>query len=289
MKTVIILGEGFIGKKLSEHFDNRNIPYSIFSKNRMDYTNRIVLSNYLKNVRDDVSCVINCSGYTGVPNVDACEENKDVCWNLNVQYPLDAVHLCASMNIPYIHVGSGCIYSGYEKVYTEEDKPDFGLYSNNSSFYSKCKDAFEKLASNLPCYIFRIRIPFTDDASSKNYFMKLFKYNTLINELNSVTSVKDFNYFVEKFISKMDLLPYGFYNVVNTQPVKAEDIVNILKESGINNPSWSFIETKDLNTVAKRSNCVLSTKKIKSYDLELPETMISIKRDIDVLKNKINS
>lgn len=290
MKNVIILGDGFVGSQLSEYFEKKNIQHCIYSKARFDYTQKDDFKSFLTNIKDDIKCIVNCSGYTGSPNVDACETNKQTCWNLNVQYPLNIANICSNMNVPYIHVGSGCIYSGYDKVYTEEDEPDFGLYSNESSFYSKCKDAFEKLIKGLNnCYVFRIRIPFTDTLSSKNYFMKLLKYNTLINELNSVTSIKDFNVFVEKFIDKIDEMRYGVYNVVNTQPVKAEEIIKLFKDNGIENKLWSFIETKNLNTVAKRSNCVLSTDKIKSLGLELPETFSSLKRDIELLKVNFKS
>jgi dTDP-4-dehydrorhamnose reductase len=60
------------------------------------------------------------------------------------------------LNTPVIHIGSGCVYSGYDKIYSEEDTPDFGSDSYESSFYSKTKDAFEKLSRHMDRYIFRI-------------------------------------------------------------------------------------------------------------------------------------
>jgi dTDP-4-dehydrorhamnose reductase len=229
--------------------------------------------------------VINCSGYTGVPNVDACEleQNKDLCWNLNASHPIEVVKTCHLFKLPLIHVGSGCIYSGYGKEYSESDHPNFGLGSRDSSYYSKCKHSFECMANGYDVYIFRIRIPFTSKNDSKNYFVKLLKYNSLINELNSVTSVKDFNDFVEEFINKLSKRPYGIYNVVNPQPVKAEEVVYLLKKYGLNNPEWKFIALSDLNTTAKRSNCVLNSDKIKNLGLTLPDTLESVERDIKAL------
>jgi dTDP-4-dehydrorhamnose reductase len=84
----------------------------------------------------------------------------------------------------------------------------------------------------------------------------------------------------------LGFVPYGVYNVVNTQPIKAQEIVEILGENGLKNPNWEFIETENLNTVAKRSNCVLSTDKIKKLGLELPDTISSIRRDIEILAKK---
>lgn len=294
MSNVIILGEGFVGKSLANHFENKFIPYSIFSKKRFDYTNSREFHNFVANTKYDIKCVINASGYTGVPNVDACEENKELCWNLNVAYPLQVLQTCTTLNVPVIHIGSGCIYSGYKKVYDEEDVPNFGANSKDSSYYSKCKDWFEIMSRRHTCHVLRIRIPFSSENTPKNYFSKLLKYNNLINETNSVTSITDFNIFVEKFVSKIYEMPYGFYNVVNPQPVRAEEVVHIIKDFGLNNPNWKYIDVKDLNTKANRSNCVLSTEKIKSFGLELPSTMWSLKRDIELfsknyLKNEQNT
>lgn len=281
----VILGKGFVGTHLSKYFKRNNIEHKIFSQSDLDYTDPVVFKDFLETNDKDIKWIINCSGYTGVPNVDACEDNKELCYAYNVLYPMQVVKLCNQFKVPVIHVGSGCIYSGYDKVYTEEDTPNFGIYSDESSYYSKCKHVFETFAKEFNCYVLRIRIPFTDTLTRKSYFTKLLKYDTLINELNSVTSLNDFDEFVVRFISAKP--EYGIYNVVNSEPVKAEEVVQILKGKAIVNPNWRFIELKDLNTKANRSNCVLSTKKIDDLGLSLPETRASLLRDISALARNL--
>lgn len=286
---IIILGKGFIGKCLEKHLVSNNIACRSISRSDIDYTDTATLNRFLDDALNlPVSAVINCSGYTGYPNVDACESNKELCYNYNVHYPLKVLIACKDRHIPLIHVGSGCIYTGYEKVYTENDTPNFGIYSDVSSFYSKCKHSFEKIASQYPCYVFRIRIPFNAEKTHKNYLEKLIKYDTLISESNSITSITDFNKFIINFLEKEKdgILPYGPYNVVNPDPITAKEIVSMLKESGVNNPNWTFIKTKDLITKAKRSNCVLSTGKIKQLGLELPPTKESLFRDIEIFRKQ---
>lgn len=277
----VILGKGFVGTHLSRYFKRNNIEHKIYSQSELDYTDPTVLRDYFLENDKDIKWVINCSGYTGVPNVDACEDNKELCYTYNVLYPMQVVKLCTQFKIPVIHVGSGCIYSGYDKVYTEEDTPNFGIYSDKSSYYSKCKHVFETFAKEFNCYVLRIRIPFTDTLTRKNYFSKLLNYDTLINELNSVTSLNDFDEFVVRFIAAKP--EYGIYNVVNPEPVKAEEVVHILKQNNIVNSKWKFIDLKDLNTKANRSNCVLSTSKIENLGLQLPETRASLLRDVATL------
>lgn len=289
--SILILGKGFVGTHLHEYFQQNNIESDIYSQSELDYTDSKTLASYLDYCKDEikkeVDIVINCSGYTGVPNVDACEDNKEICYNYNVAYPLKVLSVCAQRKIPVIHVGSGCIYSGYDKEYTEYDTPNFGLFSNEASYYSKCKHIFETFAKHFECYVLRIRIPFTADWSRKNYFTKLVNYDSLISENNSITSISDFNIFVEKFIDKLKqgyLIP-GVYNVVNPEPVTAEQVVTLLRKYNITNPNWKYIEVKNLNTKANRSNCVLSTEKIAKLHLTLPSTLDSLERDIRILAN----
>jgi 3,5-epimerase/4-reductase len=277
----LILGKGFVGNHLAQYFRANNIEHRIFSQADLDYTDPDKFREFINENDRYIRTVINCSGYTGVPNVDACEDNKELCYNYNVLYPLNVVKICNAFSIPVIHIGSGCIYSGYDKEYTEEDVPNFGMFSNDSSYYSKCKHVFETFAKGYKCYGLRIRIPFTGVLTRKNYFSKLLGYDTLINELNSVTSLNDFDKFIVKFIAARP--DYGIYNVVNPEPVKAEEVVWLLEKHGLKNPNWKFIELKDLNTKANRSNCVLSTEKLKRFGLELPNTRDSLVRDIVAL------
>ena len=281
----VILGKGFVGTHLSHYFKQNNIDHKIFSQSELDYTDPNTFKDFLDTNDKDIKWIINCSGYTGIPNVDACEDNKEFCYAYNVLYPMQVVKLCNQYKIPVIHIGSGCIYSGYEKEFTEEDTPNFGIYSNQSSYYSKCKHVFETFAKEFNCYVLRIRIPFTDILTRKNYFSKLLNYDTLINELNSVTSLNDFDEFVVRFISAKP--EYGIYNVVNPEPVKAEEVIEILKDNKIVNSKWRFIEFKDLNTKANRSNCVLTTDKIKDLGLQLPNTRTSLLRDISTLARNL--
>lgn len=289
MKPILILGKGFIGSNLFNYFNESKIDCELYSKSMLDYTNIDTLNSFLSERKDKYHTIINTSGYTGSPNVDGCETNKKDCWNYNVTNTINIVKVANDNGLPVIHVGSGCIYNGYDKDYTEDDEPNFGLFSNDSSFYSKCKHASELLLDNTWVYIFRIRIPFTFNNVPKNYFTKIIKYDNLINEKNSVTSVTDFNDFVFRFLFLMRDLPGGIYNTVNPGPVTASQIVEVLKKNGIENKNWSFIETKDLNTKANRSNCVLSTEKIEKYNLPFPDAMQSIERDIVKLKGFLNA
>ena len=88
--NVLILGSGYVGNHLFNHLKRYHDVEQI-NQRRVDYTftgayaDAIDLKSYLMDKRFDVA--INCSGYTGKPNVDACEDDKATCWEYNVIAP----------------------------------------------------------------------------------------------------------------------------------------------------------------------------------------------------------
>jgi dTDP-4-dehydrorhamnose reductase len=285
-KIPLLLGKGFVGSSLSEFFNSAKLEHYQYNRLMLDYTNIDTLAEFLQDKKEKISYIINCFGYTGKPNVDGCETNREDCWKWNVLYPLNVLKIANDLKIPVVHIGSGCVYTGYDKPFTEDDLPNFGLFTTDSSFYSKCKHEFEILADGYCAYILRIRIPFCDQKVSKNYFTKLLKYNDLIDNVNSVTSLTDFCEFMFKFNVLIKEMPGGIYNVVNPQPVATEQTLEIMKKYNLINPQWKMIKDSDLKTIAKRSNCILSTEKIERYNLQLPNTLDSLERDIRIYSVK---
>jgi len=287
MKTVLLLGKGYVGSQLDRFLRQKNLQVISYRRSELDYTNPFILQKLLLEHKDKFEVIINCSGYTGSPNVDACEENKADCWFWNVIVPNNIALAASTHFLPVFNVSSGCIYSGYDKEYTEEDEPNFGLYSDMSSYYSKCKHAYETLVKNLYVYTFRVRMPFEGTLNSKNYLTKLYKYDTLISSPNSLTSITDLNEFIFRMLFLYRQMPPGPINTVNEGSMTAKEVVEIMKAHGIINDNWKFIEIADLKTKANRSNCVLSNAKIKTYNVALPDARSSLERDIAQLSQFI--
>jgi dTDP-4-dehydrorhamnose reductase len=277
---ILVLGKGYIGNYLVSGNSKHDITH--LSKTNLDYSDPTVFVKFLqkesKYPKNQFDWIINCSGYTGRPNVEACETDKENCYHYNVTVPLFITKVANLLKIPIIHVGSGCIYDGYLKDFNEKDLPNFGADSQMSSFYSKTKDAFEKLSAHLDRYIFRIRIPFNGVPEPKNYLWKLLNYNNLISQQNSITNVDDLVDFVYKFIEEKR--PLGIYNVTNKGSIEAKEVVDILKSHDLCNADWNFVSIKNANFKVGRSNCILDTSKIETMGLALPEVKNSIEKAI---------
>jgi len=263
--NILILGKGYIGNYLFNHLQSKSFDIQIKSRNDLDYHDMSVLKKFILN--NDIKTVINCSGFTGKPNVDQAELEKEECWKLNTTVPLEINRACDSLGIYYIHVSTGCLYDGYDKEWSEKDTPNFGLFQNYSSFYSKSKHAYENLAKDLKGIVLRIRMPFGQDNSYRNYLTKIKNYNNLLNLVNSKTYIPDLCDFVQCLVSTVDNDTYWVrretYNITNPEPLKTEEICKILKSYGMHNSYWKLVDRSQLKAHANRSNCVLDTRKLQ--------------------------
>jgi|TARA_B100001094_G_scaffold332861_1_gene406937 UDP-glucose 4,6-dehydratase len=270
----IILGKnGYIAQAIIAECKKRGLHYLALSRSDVDYTDFKEFSNYAhinynnheKPFKDSV--IINCAGYIGRPNVDACEKNKGDTIMGNIVFPTNLANFCTTNYSTLVQISSGCIYNGYEKHFTEEDEPNFTF--DNGSFYSGTKALCEKmiLKHNPRSYIFRLRIPFDERPSPRNYLTKLLTYDNLIDVENSFSHRGDFAQYC------MDLLeqkaPHGIYNITNKGSATTKRVVELMKRHlKIPNKQFSFFE--DYNSfsseiVAPRSNCVLDTTKLEKY------------------------
>src|SRR6202044_2740324 len=100
-----------------------------FTRAETDYTRFEILLKYLQSARPEF--VINAAGYTGKPNVDACETNRAETLLGNALFPAALAHACSSLGIPFGHISSGCIYTGAKivdagktRVETDLTKPE---------------------------------------------------------------------------------------------------------------------------------------------------------------------
>lgn len=267
----IILGKnGYIAEAITKELKSRDLPHFALSRADVDYTNKNDLYfNILKSV-DSLQDVIlvNCAGYIGKPNVDACELAKADCIEGNVVFPKMLAEFCVEKHCKLVHISSGCIYGGYEKDFTEEDIPNFDFQTG--SFYSGTKALAEKLvlkANPGRSYVFRLRIPFDNISSPRNYITKLLNYNNLLDARNSISHRGDFAQYCIDLIEQR--VPLGIYNITNKGSVTTKEVTEMINEylPGYHK-DFKFFSNLDKfmsEVTAPRSNCVLDTSKIEKY------------------------
>jgi UDP-glucose 4,6-dehydratase len=239
---ITLIGHGYIGSFIQKELEREGLKYNWIS--HTDF------------IPSDTSYIINCAGYTGVPNVDACEHNKQETIEGNVLFPLS---LERNTSVPIMHISSGCVYTGYKTGgWLETDTPNFNF--DNASFYSASKTLAQELLTPYmdKSYLMRVRMPFCDTNNPKSLLTKLSKYDKLIDKENSVSCVYD--------IAKVAVYFYkqrpecGIYNMCNPGSTTTKQIAYKL---GLDKEWFTDEEFKD-SVIAPRSNCVLNTEKLES-------------------------
>lgn len=271
---IILFGStGYIGSEFKRQLEYKNIPFFAWPNTRG--TSFFDLIRWQKqNSSTPINFVINAAGYTGKPNVDACELNKEDTINGNIIWPQILTDWCILNEIPLGHVSSGCIYTGKredKKGFTEEDEPNFTFKQNNCSFYSGTKAISEKIIRKWEnSFIWRLRIPFEENDNPRNYISKLLNYKYLLNCENSVSNKQEFvSSCIETIIKRV---PYGIYNITNTGSLTTKDLIEKIKISICPNKLFSLINEKDFYmNCAKtpRSNCVLDNSKLLSVGIKI--------------------
>lgn len=285
-------GSGYVGEAFRRELEKRDIPFQSLSRSTIDYTRFDTLLSWLEEWRPEF--VINCAGYAGKPNVDACESAKADTLSGNAILPLTVASACAALDVPWGHVSSGCIYNGAKIIgpdevraekdltrpdlralverspesirgFTETDAPNFSFRDEPCSFYSGSKAMGEEAIAGVGHgYVWRLRIPFDECDSPRNYLSKLQRYARVYDNVNSISHRGDFA------AACLDLwrlrAPFGIYNVTNPGFVTARQVVELIKKHL--NPSKQFefwANDEEFYRVAAktpRSNCVLDTTKL---------------------------
>jgi dTDP-4-dehydrorhamnose reductase len=310
---ILLLGaSGYIGEAFAKELQRRKKDFVSLSRKQADYTRFETLLDFLKSKKPEF--VINAAGYTGKPNVDACENAKADTLAGNTLLPQTIAHASAAARVPWGHVSSGCIYSGAkivengrtivekdmtqpgprsvvektpEKVqgFTEADTPNFSFRDLPCSFYSGSKALGEEAILGLgQSYIWRLRIPYDEFDNARNYLSKVQRYSKVYDNVNSISHRGDF---VRACLDTWEKrVPFGIYNVTNQGFVTTRQVVAMIEK--ILKPKRTFEFWKDdgefYQQAAKtpRSNCVMDISKLLAAGIKVRDVHEALE---DSLKN----
>jgi len=290
---LLLGGTGYIGNAFQRELYSRGLDFRNVTRSEADYGCFEVLKAMLKGWKPIF--LVNCAGYTGKPNVDACELTKAETLLGNTLLPQTIAHACAIAGIPWGHVSSGCIYSGAKVVeengsvcvvkdltrpemrvlaernperikgFIEEDAPNFTFRDGPCSFYSGTKALGEEVINGIgTSYVWRLRIPFDEFDGPRNYLSKVQRYAKVYDNLNSISHRQDF---AKACLDLWQIgAPAGIYNVTNPGWVTTRKVVQRLEEAL--KPVKQFEFWKDdeefyrMAANTPRSNCVLDNSKL---------------------------
>ncbi|HEY5297042.1 MAG TPA: sugar nucleotide-binding protein [Verrucomicrobiae bacterium] len=297
---ILLLGaSGYIGEAFAKELQRRKIDFLPLARKQADYTRFDLLLEFLKAKKPEF--IINAAGYTGKPNVDACELHKADTLQGNSLLPQTIAHACAAANIPWGHVSSGCIFSGAKIVengkvraekdftkselrslvekspqaihgFTETDTPNFSFRDKPCSFYSGTKALGEEVIADIgQSYVWRLRIPFDEFDSQRNYLSKVQRYDKVYDNVNSISHRADF---VRACLDLWKLrAPFGIYNVTNPGFVTTRHVVEQIEKILKPKRKFEFWKSDEefYKVAAKtpRSNCVMDVSKLLAAGVKI--------------------
>jgi len=294
MSSLVILAgaTGYIGQTFADELKRRGHDFIPLSRKDVDYTRFDRLLEFLQEKKP--AFLINAAGYTGKPNVDACELAKGDTLAGNTLLPQTIAQACDVAKIPWGHISSGCIFSGAKIVengsvrvekdmtrpelrklveqspervrgFTEEDTPNFSFRDGPCSFYSGTKALGEEAILNVgKNYIWRLRIPFDEFDSPRNYLSKVQRYSKVYDNVNSISHRLDY---VRACLDTWELrAPFGIYNVTNPGFVTTRHVVELVEKYLKPAKKFEFWASDEefYKVAAKtpRSNCVMDVSKL---------------------------
>jgi dTDP-4-dehydrorhamnose reductase len=277
-------GSGYVGQAYQALLSRKGIRFRNVRRAELDYSDGELLRSALRQDRPEF--LINAAGYTGKPNVDACELHKHECLFGNAVLPGIIAEACVAAGVPWGHVSSGCIFTGARPDgtgFTEADPPNFTFRTNNCSFYSGSKALGEEVLAGKPgVYSWRLRIPFNNVDSPRNYLTKLMRYQRLLDATNSISQLDEFC--AATFACWEKRVPFGTYNVTNPGQVTTREVVDLIRKSGVCSKDFVFFRNEDefMHQAAKtpRSNCVMDSSKLAAAGIQMTDVHEALARDL---------
>ncbi|MCB0751843.1 MAG: SDR family oxidoreductase, partial [Ignavibacteriae bacterium] len=221
-KRILLIGSnGMLGQCVVENLRNRNdIELTLasaedtsffdnISYSKLDISNKKEVKKIVLDFYPDY--IINVAAYT---NVDKCESEKELAWNINV----NGVEYLAKYSVPsnahLIHISTDYVFDGLAGPYSENDLP------NPISYYGRSKLAGENVIKkfDIKSTILRTNVLFGPTKFGRPDFVK-WVFNSLsenknirivTDQINNPTYIEDL---AQAIITICDSEKTGLFNI----------------------------------------------------------------------------
>ena len=227
---------------------------------------------------DRIICVIGRTYGDNINSIDYLEQKGNLKININdnLYSPFILALLSNKYNIHLTYMGTGCIFNGYDKEYSEIDEPNY--YGSSYSIVKGFTDKIMRLYENV--LNVRIRMPISNDLkSNRNFINKIINYKKICSMHNSMTVLPELLPLLIDMIIKKET---GTINLVNPGSISHNEILEIYKEFINPELKWENITNDELNTLllSERSNNILDTTKLQTLYPNVKDIKTSIKEMI---------
>lgn len=282
MKYLITGGTGQLGYDIIKELINRNEKdYLAPSSKEMDITNQKQVENIILNYKPDI--IFHCAAYTAV---DKAEEDKENCYNINVNGTKNIVSVAEKINAKVVYISTDYVFDGTkEGIYEIDDK------TNPINYYGYTKLMGEEVVKKLKDYLI-VRISWVFGINGKNFIKTMLsladtkdEISVVSDQIGSPTYTKDLAKLLLDMIKENK---QGLYFATNEEYCSWYEFAKYIFEINNKNIKVNKILTKDYKTLANRPlNSMLSKNKLDEEKLQrLPSWKDATRRFCKILKEK---
>jgi dTDP-4-dehydrorhamnose reductase len=270
MRLLVYGGNGWIGSQFLDYLSKHDVSFHR-GESRCDNVSSVIQE--IETIEPThLVCFLGRTHKGQTWTIDDLESDIDINLRDNLFCPVILAILGMRYGVHTTYLGTGCIFNGYDKIYTEDDVPDF-----KGSGYSLVKGYTDRLMQQLPVLNLRIRMPIIGYDHPRNMITKLKTYAKICSMPNSMTVLEDFFPVIWDMIQKKTT---GTFHCVNPDPIEHDEILRMYKEYVDPDIVWSnmTLEEQDQILKSQRSNNHLDTHKISSLYPEIPDIRTSLRR-----------
>jgi dTDP-4-dehydrorhamnose reductase len=233
----------------------------IVSRPEVDIRDPSTISDALDKHKPDV--LINCAAMT---NLEECQDNKARAFQTNSVGAINLLTECATRNVKFVHISSGCLFDGNKVISTEDSVPTPRVWYTWTKLWA---DQFIINYGYKNHLILRPRQLFSAYPSKSNLITKFASMKSIkaIKEPNSATCIEDFGQMIDHLLS-VDAT--GIFNCANEGSLSPYDMAIEIRDRmnpdlGVEEISYEGLLKILPNT---RVNTILSLDKLRDTGFE---------------------
>jgi dTDP-4-dehydrorhamnose reductase len=283
MKILVTGYTGQLGYDVVKEGKKLDLNMIGFGSKDVDITYETQIISYVRDIKPDA--IIHCAAYTAV---DKAEDDKEACWNVNVEGTKYLAQAAKEVNSKFIYISTDYVFDGKgEFPFNESDVP------NPVGYYGFTKYEGEKIVQTLLDEWFIVRISWVFGINGNNFIKTMLRLSESRDELNVVgdqVGSPTYTYDLAKLLIEMvQSKKYGIYHATNEGYCSWADFAKKIFELANKEVIINSIPTEEYPTRAVRpKNSRLSKQKLIDNGFKpLPTWEDALQRYIKELTHEV--
>ncbi|PFH87067.1 dTDP-4-dehydrorhamnose reductase [Bacillus sp. AFS088145] len=257
MKVLVTGYGGQLGYDVVQECGRHGLNVKGCGRQDLDITKKESVFSIVDSYKPDV--IIHCAAYTAV---DKAEDDKENCWNVNVEGTRFLVEAAKKHHSKFIYISTDYVFNGKgESPFDEDDQPD------PIGYYGLTKYEGEKVVQSFIENYFIIRISWVFGFNGNNFIKTMLRLSETRDELNIVgDQIGSPTYTVDLARLIVDLVKsdkYGIYHATNEGFTSWADFAKEIFKQTDSKTFVNSIASEDYPTRAARpKNSRLSKQKL---------------------------